>query len=214
MNALTLLTNDHKRVDRLFAEHKQVQGNPRRQKAIFDRVHRELDIHAQIEEQIFYPALEGPIVTPLKPQVEEALAEHEEVKALLKLLAPLAPEDAGYPVEFTKLTDAVRRHVAEEESELFPAAREILGVPRLEELGREMTDLKQQLGPSLGAAVTAAVRAVKRTVRTAPARGRAKATARRPPPRRNRAASATPKTGRPRTRANSRVQTGARRRAK
>jgi iron-sulfur cluster repair protein YtfE (RIC family) len=181
LNALTLLTNDHRRVDRLLAEHKQAAGNPRRQKALFEEIRRELHVHAQIEEKVFYPALAGPFVVPLKDQIEEALAEHQEVDALLKLLAPLAPEDAGYAVEFTKLADGVRRHVAEEEGTTFPAAREFLGIPRLEELGQEMADLKKQLGPDIAAAVASAARAVKRVVRRpARVRGRAKAVARRP----------------------------------
>jgi len=180
MNALTLLRNDHRRVDRLFGEHKQAAGNPRRQKAIFDDVHRELDVHAQIEEQVFYPALESGFMEPVREQMEEARAEHEEVKALLMQLAGLAPEDAGYAVAFTKLTEGVRHHVAEEEGEMFPVAREVLGLPSLEELGRRMAELKQQVGPGIGAAVTSAVKAVKRVVR-GPARkpARAKAVARR-----------------------------------
>jgi hemerythrin-like domain-containing protein len=181
MNALTLLTNDHRRVDRLFVEHKQAAGNARRQKALFEEIQRELDVHAQIEEQVFYRAMDSGLALPVREQMEEARAEHEEVKALLKVLAGLAPEDAGYPVAFAKLTDAVRRHVAEEEGEMFPPAREFLGVPRLEELGREMADLKKQLGPDIAAAVTSAVKAAKRVVRPAPARRprRAKAVPRR-----------------------------------
>ena len=178
MNALTLLTNDHRRVDRLFTEHAKAAGNARRQKALFDDVRRELDIHARIEEQVFYPAVEGQLVTPMREKVEEALAEHEEVKALLKVLVPLAPEDAGYPVAFKKLTDGVREHVREEEAEMFPAAREILGVARLEELGREMADLKPQLAAGFAEALASAVKAAKRVV-SAPARRPAKAVARR-----------------------------------
>ena len=180
MNALNLLRNDHRRVDRLFGEHKQAAGNARRQKAAFDDLRRELDVHAQIEEQIFYPAMDGGLGAPVREQIEEARAEHEEVKALLKQLAALAPEDGGYVVAFTKLVEGVRRHVEEEEGTMFPAAREFLGLPRLEELGREMSDLKAQLGPEIVPAVKAAVKAAKRVVRgRAPARGRAKAAARR-----------------------------------
>jgi iron-sulfur cluster repair protein YtfE (RIC family) len=191
MNALTLLTNDHRRVDRLFAEHKQARGNPRRQKSVFDQIHRELDVHAQIEEQVFYPALEGGrLVTPLQGQMEEARAEHEEVKSLLKQLAALAPEDAGYAIAFTKLVEGVQRHVAEEEGQMFPAAREILGASRLQELGLEMADVKKQLGPDIAKAVSSAVRAMKKVV-ASPARPkqRAKALTRRAPPRRSRTAS-------------------------
>jgi hypothetical protein len=189
MNALTLLRNDHRRVDRLFAEHKQAAGNARRQKAVFDEIQRELDVHSQIEEQIFYPALEGGgLAAPVREQLEEARAEHEEVKALLALLAGLAPEDAGYAVAFTKLVGGVRGHVAEEEGAMFPVAREFLGLPRLEELGQEMADLKAQLGPEIGPAVASAMKAVKRIVRARPrGRGRAKAVARRATPSRGRA---------------------------
>jgi iron-sulfur cluster repair protein YtfE (RIC family) len=179
MNALTLLSNDHRRVDRLFSEHKQVTGNARRQKAIFDEIRRELDVHAQIEEKVFYPAMDGGLAAPVREVMEEARAEHDEVKALLKLLAGLAPENAGYAVEFTKLVEGVRRHVAEEEGTMFPAAREFLGLPRLEELGVEMTDLKAQLGPAIGPAVAAAVKAAQRPVRRPARRRPAKAVARR-----------------------------------
>ncbi len=181
MNALTLLTNDHRRVDRLFAEHKQAAGNARHQKSLFEKIRHELDVHARIEETVFYPALEaGPVKpTPLAEQMEEARAEHEEVKALLKQLAALAPEDAGYAVAFTKLADGVREHVTEEEGAMFPAAREFLGIPRLEELGREMADLKAQLGPDIAAAVTSAVKAAKRVVRGPRERRRSKTVARR-----------------------------------
>jgi hemerythrin-like domain-containing protein len=177
MNALTLLTNDHRRVDRLLGEHKQATGNARRQKAVFDEIRRELDIHAQIEERVFYPAMDSGLALPVREQLEEARAEHAEVKALLKQLAGLAPEDAGWAVAFPKLVDGVRRHVAEEEGTMFPAAREFLGLPRLEELGREMADLKAQLGPAIVPAVASAVKAVKRVVR-GPARGGAARSAR------------------------------------
>jgi len=187
MNALILLRNDHRRVDRLVAEHKQASGNARRQKAIFDEIHRELDVHAQMEETVFYPAMEGGLAVPVREQMEEARAEHEEVKALLKQLVGLAPEDAGYAVAFTNLVETVRRHVAEEEGAIFAAAREFLGLPRLEELGREMSDLRAQLGRAIRPAVAAAVKAAKRPVkaakrpvrRRAPARGRPRAAARR-----------------------------------
>jgi hemerythrin superfamily protein len=178
MNALTLLTNDHRRVDRLFAEHKQAAGNARRQRSAFDEIRRELDVHAQIEEAVFYPALDSALAVPVREQMEEARAEHEEVKALLKQLAGLAPEDAGYAVAFNKLVEGVRRHVADEEGTMFPAAREFLGFPRLEELGVEMSDLKAQLGPEIVPAVASAVKAAKRPVRR-PARRPAKAVARR-----------------------------------
>jgi hemerythrin superfamily protein len=176
MNALTLLTNEHRRVDRLFTEHKQATGNPRRQKDLFGEIRRALDVHARIEETVFDPALESDLL-PLRDQMEEARAEHEEIKALLKQLAALAPEDAGYALAFSKLTDGVRRHVAEEEEAIFPAAREFLGIPRLEELGREMADLKAQMGPALVPAVASAVKAVKRVVR-APPRARSARSAR------------------------------------
>ena len=115
MNALTLLTNDHRRVDRLFVEHARAAGNPRRQKALFEDVRRELDVHTQIEGKVFYPALEGNFVTPLKEQLEEARAEHEEVSSLLKQLAAVAPEDAGYGAShrYGGLADSDCRYAAE-----------------------------------------------------------------------------------------------------
>lgn len=180
MNALILLRNDHRRIGRLFGEHKQASGNARRQKAVFDEIRRELDTHAQVEERLFYPAMGGGLAMPVQEQMEEARTEHEELKALLKHLAALAPEDAGYAVAFPRLVEGVRRHVEEEEAAIFPAAREFLGMPRLEELGREMVDLKAQLGPEIVPAVASAVKAAKRVARRPPRRrGPAKVVGRR-----------------------------------
>ena len=81
MNALELLKQDHQKVKELFQQAAQADDRNKRQE-IFNKIDTELEIHAHVEETIFYPALEQH--EELKDMVADALAEHNEVKALLE----------------------------------------------------------------------------------------------------------------------------------
>ena len=147
MNALTLLTNDHKRVDRLFAEHKQVQGNPRRQKAIFDRVHRELDIHAQIEEQIFYPEVKERAQTKkLEELVTESYEEHHFVDTIKAEIEGTPFEAEEWAAKFKVMKENIEHHAdEEEEGKMFPKVRQVFNKEELEDMGTRMQELKEKL---------------------------------------------------------------------
>jgi len=86
MDALELLKEDHQKLKRLF---KQIEGTdaPAKRQELFDQINTELEIHAHIEETIFYPALEN--FDELKDMVEKAWDEHAEVTALLGELEKL-----------------------------------------------------------------------------------------------------------------------------
>jgi hypothetical protein len=143
MDAFELLKKDHKKVSQLFKEVEAASGQTKKQ--IFARLKTELDVHANVEERIFYPALENK-----KEAREITLEAYEEHKVVKDLLAELesgnAPEDE-WDAKLTVLKENVEHHVEEEEGELFSKARQALSKQELEELGVEMEAEKaSQLG--------------------------------------------------------------------
>ena len=139
MNALDLLTEDHQKVKHLFEQAQQIRDNQEK-KELFDRIDTELAIHAEIEETIFYPALEEH--NQLKGMVREAREEHEEVEQLILEIEDLATEETDFTSQLAALEETVEHHVAEEEGEMFPKVREIFDNDALERLGKELESAK------------------------------------------------------------------------
>lgn len=138
MNALDMLKQDHQQVKALFQEIAQADQNKRKQ--VFDKIETELEIHAHIEETIFYPALEQH--DELKDLVAEALAEHQEVKALLEDIEGIGAESDEFESHLEILMANVKDHVAEEEREMFPRVRECFDEKELEQLGKQLESAK------------------------------------------------------------------------
>ncbi|HEY0884563.1 MAG TPA: hemerythrin domain-containing protein [Ramlibacter sp.] len=102
----------------------------------------ELTVHAQIEEEIFYPALRDVIDVP--ELLDEAHAEHQRVKELVAQIEGLSEADAAMDDLVSQLARAVENHVKEERDLLFPKARAAEGLD-LDELGARMKERQQQL---------------------------------------------------------------------
>jgi hemerythrin superfamily protein len=139
MNALEILKQDHQKVKRLFQEARQAHDQTRR-KDLFDRIDTELEIHAHIEETVFYPAIEEH--EELKEMVAEALEEHQEAKTLLDELEELGADNHDFGSKLQQLMEAVEHHVEEEEGEMFPKIREVFDEDELEQLGQELESAK------------------------------------------------------------------------
>ena len=134
MDAFELLKKDHKKVSQLFKEVEAASGQAKKQ--IFSRLKTELDVHANIEERIFYPVLENK--DEARDITLEAYEEHKVVKDLLaELDSGNSPEDE-WDAKLTVLKENVEHHVEEEEGELFSKARQVLSRQEIEELGVEM----------------------------------------------------------------------------
>ena len=133
MDALDILKQDHQKVKELF--HEATRG-----KDLFDKINIELEIHAHIEETVFYPALEQH--EELKDMVAEALGEHQEVKTLLEELEELGFESHDFGAKLQELMETVEHHVSEEEGEMFPKVREVFDEKELEELGNQLNSAK------------------------------------------------------------------------
>jgi hemerythrin superfamily protein len=140
MDALELLKQDHAKVKKLFDKAESV-GN-REQKRIFSQIKNELEIHAQIEENIFYPAMQRH--DGLKELVAESLKEHKAMKGLLQEMATLSDRE-DFEDKLEELIDNVEHHAEdEEEGKMFPKIRELVSVNELQKLGAQLQAAKDQ----------------------------------------------------------------------
>jgi hemerythrin superfamily protein len=139
MNALEVLKQDHQKVKGLFQEVKQATDQAKR-KELFNEIDTELEIHAHIEETVFYPAIEEH--EEFKDMVAEALEEHQEAKTLLDELEELGADNHDFGSKLQLLIEAVEHHVQEEEGEMFPKIREVFDEDELEQLGQELESAK------------------------------------------------------------------------
>ena len=139
-DAISLLKSDHEDVKKLFKELEAEEDH----EAIFDQIKGALEVHATIEEEIFYPAVKKARSEEVKDEVREAYEEHKQVKALLAAIAEIAPDDEPYSAKIKVLKEDVEHHVEEEEGEMFPDARKYLH-GKLEDLGAQMQARKDEL---------------------------------------------------------------------
>jgi hypothetical protein len=128
----------------------------KRKAALAEHVCLALEIHAQLEEEIFYPALKR--VLPDDEILQKSQPEHDEMKALIARLRTLDAENPDFESTFYTLMRTVMHHVADEEAVLLPAAETRLA-DQLGRLGALMTKRRVELlGPrSLEAATTGAL---------------------------------------------------------
>lgn len=134
MNAFELLKNDHQIVSGLFDRIESATGREKTQ--LFTRLKSELDVHAHVEEKIFYPALENKKES--REITLEAYEEHNVVKDLLAELANGSTADEQWDAKLKVLRENVDHHVEEEEGELFDKADDVLSDEDIERLGNEM----------------------------------------------------------------------------
>ncbi len=143
MDAITLLREDHRSVEKLFKAFEKAGGRALATKRkIADDVIRQLSVHAAIEEQVFYPAVREAVAST-RDLVLESLEEHHIVKWVLSELDGLDPEDERFEAKMTVLMENVRHHVKEEETELFPSVRQALGRKMLSQLGDQLVAAKK-----------------------------------------------------------------------
>ncbi len=154
-SASDLIRADHTRVLGAFHRYKMA-SSPARKHAIVNTVCLALEVHAQIEEEIFYPALraEHPAI------VDKSVPEHAEMRSLIAMLRGMQPESEEYDRTFMELMRAVMHHVADEETSLLPDAERLLG-GELGELGARMLKRRVQLMvPRAGEAARYSARAM------------------------------------------------------
>jgi iron-sulfur cluster repair protein YtfE (RIC family) len=150
---LELLKDDHKHVKKHFREFEKLdaQKDPEACRQLAMRVCDELEVHTQLEEELFYPAARQALAgKDGEDLLDEAEVEHASAKQLIAELRALQPEDPKFKAHFTVLSEYVKHHIKEEEGELF----EKVGRARIEweRLQQDMLDRQQELKAEKGLA--------------------------------------------------------------
>ncbi|HEY8678713.1 MAG TPA: hemerythrin domain-containing protein [Candidatus Dormibacteraeota bacterium] len=140
MDAISLLKNDHRKVEKIFSQIEKGTGN---REQLFNELATELTVHAEIEEKLFYPAVKNAKQT--HDLVLESFEEHKQVKMVLADLAKADKKTEHWLAGLKVLMEDVQHHVGEEENELFPKVKDkVLSEQELKDLGTRMEEMKMQ----------------------------------------------------------------------
>ena len=118
-DAIAMLKADHKKVSGLFAEFEQARVASTK-KRLVGAICTELSVHAQIEEEVFYPAVKAALKD--KALIPEAVVEQATMKDLIGQIEGVDPDGEMYDVRVKVLAEYVKHHVKEEHAEMFPKA--------------------------------------------------------------------------------------------
>jgi hemerythrin-like domain-containing protein len=147
-DAVSLLSADHAEVKQMFETYRQLvdeNADDEQRGELARDICSMLTVHAEIEEEIFYPAMRENVDDELT--LDEAEVEHAAAKELIEQIEGMDPGDALYDAKVIVLGEYVDHHVQEEESELFPQA-EKAGID-LDDLGAELASRKRELMSTL-----------------------------------------------------------------
>ncbi len=148
-NALTLLTEDHDKVLQLFSDFEHLHNDEEdedRKRELVELACMKLTIHAQIEEELFYPALRD--ILDEQDLLDEARVEHDMAKQLIAELESMEPDEDLYDAKFKVLGEYVKHHIEEEQNEIFPKAKK--AHLDLENIAIDMIQRKQELQEEFG----------------------------------------------------------------
>lgn len=139
-DATALLRADHRLVSGLFAEYEKARSTSKKQELVSE-ICTELTVHAQVEEEIFYPAVK--LALKDKELVPEATVEHATLKELIAEVEGVEPVGEMFDAKIKVLSEYVKHHVKEEQEEMFPKAQ----ATKLDmlELGAKLSERKAEL---------------------------------------------------------------------
>lgn len=139
-DAIGMLRADHQAVSALFADYENKHTKAQK-KALVAEICTALSAHAQIEEEIFYPAVKAALKD--KFLVPEATVEHAGVKRLISEIEGVEPDGEMFDAKVKVLAEYVKHHVKEEQNEMFPKARNTS--LDMDQLGAAMAKRKAEL---------------------------------------------------------------------
>jgi hemerythrin-like domain-containing protein len=147
-DVLDALIEDHKKIIRLFDEFQRIKNraDDETRQALVEVTCTELVIHAQIEEEYFYPALREAFEDTAL--IDEAGVEHAVARQLIGELESMHPHDESYDAKFTVLDAYVRHHIDEEQNKIFPAIKKS-GMD-ISALGKEILQRRNELRNEFG----------------------------------------------------------------
>lgn len=149
-SALALLKQDHREVEEMFDDFKELDGDAAKAK-LAQNICLALKVHTQIEEEIFYPAARK--ATKDDDLLNEALVEHAGAKHLIAEIEKMKPGDDLFDAKVTVLGEQIKHHVGEEEEELFPEIED--STMDVVAVGKQMAARKKELMAQSGAMAAA-----------------------------------------------------------
>lgn len=139
-DAVSLLRADHKLVADLFDQFEKSRSQSKK-KQLVSQICLELTVHAQVEEEIFYPAVQAALKD--KELVPEARVEHQSIKDLIAAVQGVEPDGEDYDAKVKVMSEWVKHHVKEEQNEMFPKAKKTK--LDMAELGERILQRKEEL---------------------------------------------------------------------
>ena len=148
-DAVSLLIDDHKKVKKLFRQYEKLAkaDDTEGKVDVANQICEELTVHAQVEEEIFYPAAREAIKDD--DLLNEAEVEHSTAKDLIAQIQEMSGDDPMYDAKVKVLSEYIDHHVEEEETEMFPKAKK--AKMDLEGLAVEILERKEELTAALAA---------------------------------------------------------------
>lgn len=144
LDAIALLESDHREVEALFEAFESAVDADDKQRIVAALKHA-LDVHTQIEEEIFYPTARTFIQDD---EINEAIVEHGAAETLLRELVAMTPDDPLYAAKVEVLKEQIEHHVGEEEEDIFPELRE--SAMDIVAVGAKMETRKRELQAEQG----------------------------------------------------------------
>ena len=140
-SAIDLLEEDHRQVEEWFDEYDELKKDDDRKAELAQKICLALKVHAQIEEEIFYPQARK--ATEDNDLIDEAVVEHATVKNLIAEIESMEVGEDLYDAKIRVLGEMVKQHIKEEEEELFPELEP--AKIDLEGFGKELAERKEEL---------------------------------------------------------------------
>ena len=140
-NAFELLEQDHREVEEWFDEYDELKEDDKRKGELAEKICLSLKVHAQIEEEIFYPQARE--ATKDNDLIDEAVVEHATVKSLIGEIEAMEVGAELYDAKMRVLGEMVKHHIKEEEEELFPELEATQ--MDLDAVGKEIAERKEEL---------------------------------------------------------------------
>jgi len=147
-NAFDVLEEDHREVEEWFDEYDELKDSDEGRKGeLAEKICLALKVHAQIEEEIFYPRARE--ATKDDDLLDEAIVEHATVKNMIAEIEEMDVGEELYDAKIRVLGEMVKRHIREEEEELFPELQS--AKMDLDAVGKELAERKEELMSEMSA---------------------------------------------------------------
>jgi hemerythrin-like domain-containing protein len=155
MDAISMLSNDHSKFRQMLGQLATKGFGNTDKKELIARIEREVKVHAKLEEEIFYPAFKDSVVNEEDRKLFfEAVEEHHVVDKILPELKGMDTDSDEFIAKATVVKELIEHHAEEEEKEMFQRARSLMGMEKLNELGRRMSERRTELEASWDNPVT------------------------------------------------------------